>query len=206
MSTWNRISLGLQRLLIVVGVICLGYYIYVYAEARLYQAFEDKQLDAILNSAPPTPPATSAAPVPQRAEPLTGSTIGRIEIPRLGVSAVIRAGSDARTLRLAVGFIPGTSLPGELGNVGLAGHRDTFFRKLRDINPDDEIRVTTKDGVFHYYVQRTKIVQPKDVWVLNATSYPALTLVTCYPFNYVGSAPQRFIVRAALGTPKVIGT
>ena len=119
---------------------------------------------------------------------------------------MIRAGSDARTLRLAVGYIPGTSLPGELGNVGLAGHRDTFFRKLRDINPDDEIRVTTKDGVFHYYVQRTDIVQPKDVWVLNATSYPALTLVTCYPFNYVGSAPQRFIVRAALGTPKLIGT
>ena len=178
----------------------------MYAEARLYQSFEDKQLDAILNSAPPAPPAKSAAPVPQRAEPQTGSTIGRIEIPRLGVSAVIRAGSDARTLRLAVGYIPGTSLPGELGNVGLAGHRDTFFRKLRDINPDDEIRVTTKDGVFHYYVQRTDIVQPKDVWVLNATSYPALTLVTCFPFNYVGSAPQRFIVRAALGTPKVIGT
>jgi len=206
MSTWNRISLGLQRLLIVVGVICLGYYIYVYTEARLYQSFEDKQLDAILNSAPPAPPTTSAAPVPHRAEPPAGSTIGRIEIPRLGVSAVIRAGSDARTLSLAVGYIPGTSLPGELGNVGLAGHRDTFFRKLRDINPDDEIRVTTRDGVFHYYVQRTNIVEPKDVWVLDATSYPALTLVTCYPFNYVGSAPQRFIVRAALGMPKVIGT
>ena len=62
--------------------------------------------------------------------------------------------------------------------------------------------MTTKDGVFHYYVQRTNIVQPNDVWVLDATSYPALTLVTCYPFSYVGSAPQRFIVRAALGTPK----
>jgi sortase A len=206
MSTWNRISLWLQRLLVVVGVICLGYYVYVYAEARLYQSFEDKQLDAILKSAPPAPPANSAAPVPRRAEPQAGSTIGRIEIPRLGVSSVIRVGSDARTLRLAVGYIPGTSLPGELGNVGLAGHRDTFFRALRDINPDDEIRVTTRDGVFHYYVQRTSIVEPKDVWVLDATSYPALTLVTCYPFNYVGSAPQRFIVRAALGMPKVIGT
>jgi len=118
------------------------------------------------------------------------------------VSAVIRAGSDARTLRLAVGYIPGTALPGEKGNVGLAGHRDTFFRRLRDINPDDEIRVTTSNGVFHYYVQRTNIVRPKDVWVLNATSYPALTLITCYPFTYVGSAPQRFIVRAALGTPR----
>src|SRR6185295_12168231 len=123
---------------------------------------------------------------------------GRIEVPRLGVSAVIRAGTDARTLRLAVGYIPGTALPGENGNLGLAGHRDTFFRKLRDINPDDEIRVTTKDGVFRYYVQRTNIVMPEDVWVLNETAYPALTLVTCYPFTYIGSAPQRFIVRASL--------
>jgi sortase A len=127
-----------------------------------------------------------------------GSTVGRVEIPRLRVSAVIRVGSDARTLRLAVGYIPGTALPGENGNVGLAGHRDTFFRKLHDINPGDEIRVTTKDGVFRYFVQRTSIVQPRDVWVLDPTGYPALTLVTCYPFSYIGSAPQRFIVRAAL--------
>jgi len=111
----------------------------------------------------------------------------------------------ANHLRLAVGYIPGTALPGEGGNVGLAGHRDTFFRKLRDINPDDEIRVTTQEGVFRYYVQRTSIVQPTDVWVLDGTSYPALTLVTCYPFNYIGSAPQRFIVRAALATPKPSG-
>ena len=116
----------------------------------------------------------------------------------IGVSAVIRAGSDARTLRLAVGYIAGTAFPGDRGNVGLAGHRDTFFRKLRDINPDDEIRIVTKEGVFQYYVQRTSIVMPRDVWVLNQTDYPALTLVTCYPFTYIGSAPQRFIVRAAL--------
>jgi LPXTG-site transpeptidase (sortase) family protein len=106
-------------------------------------------------------------------------------------------------LRLAVGYIPGTAFPGDRGNVGLAGHRDTFFRKLRDINPDDEIRIVTKDGVFHYYVQRTSIVMPSDVWVLNQTDYPALTLVTCYPFTYIGSAPQRFIVRAALKTSNV---
>jgi LPXTG-site transpeptidase (sortase) family protein len=111
---------------------------------------------------------------------------------------VIKAGSDARTLRLAVGYIPGTGLPGARGNFGLAGHRDTFFRKLRDINPDDEIRIVTTDGVFHYHVQRTSIVMPQDVGVLDPTDYPALTLVTCYPFNYIGSAPKRFIVRAAL--------
>jgi sortase A len=189
----------IERILLLIGVICLGYFLYTYAEAQLYQAFEDQQLDAILQSAAP---ASGPAAARRGAAPAPGSAIGRIEIPRLRVSAVIRAGSDARTLRLAVGYIPGTALPGEKGNVGLAGHRDTFFRRLRDINPDDEIRVTTSNGVFHYYVQRTNIVRPKDVWVLNATSYPALTLITCYPFTYVGSAPQRFIVRAALGTPR----
>src|SRR3954466_62632 len=174
MSTWNRINLGLvqhfdgpiverprprarrwlERLLIVVGGLCLGYFLYAYARARLYQSFEDQQLDAILQSAPATSASTAKA-APRHAPPAPGSTIGRIEIPRLHVSAVIRAGSDARTLQLAVGYIPGTALPGERGNVGLAGHRDTFFRKLRNINPDDEIRITTKDGVYHYYVQRT---------------------------------------------------
>ena len=110
----------------------------------------------------------------------------------------MRAGSDARTLQLAVGHIPGTALPGEAGNVGLAGHRDTFFRRLQNIRPDDEIRLTTPDGFFTYRVRRTVIVQPRDVWVLDPTDEPTLTLVTCYPFSYVGSAPQRFIVRASL--------
>jgi sortase A len=197
----SRARRWLERLLVVIGVVCLGYYLYSYAEARLYQSFEDQQLDAILQSGTAARPADAAGAAPRRRAPVPGSTIGRIEIPRLRVSAVIRAGIDARTLQLAVGYIPGTALPGEQGNLGLAGHRDTFFRRLRDINPDDEIRVTTKDGVFRYYVQRTNIVQPKDVWVLNATNYPALTLVTCYPFTWVGSAPKRFIVRAALGAP-----
>jgi len=196
-----------ERLLILIGVLCLGYFLYTYAEATLYQAFEDRELDKILNDAAGsgTSGATreEVAPAPEAAPRRTyapGSAVGRIEIPRLGVSAVIKAGSDARTLRLAVGYIPGTGLPGARGNFGLAGHRDTFFRKLRDINPDDEIRIVTTDGVFLYHVQRTSIVMPQDVWVLNPTDYPALTLVTCYPFNYIGSAPKRFIVRAALQT------
>jgi sortase A len=195
-----------ERLLLIIGVICVGYFLYTYAEAWLYQSFEDQELDKILNETAATGTSGTA---PEAGAPTAravartvaaGSTVGRIEIPRLGVSAVIRAGSDARTLRLAVGYIPGTALPGDRGNFGLAGHRDTFFRKLRDINPDDEIRIVTADGVFNYYVQRTTIVMPQDVWVLDPTAYPALTLVTCYPFNYIGSAPKRFIVRAVLRT------
>lgn len=178
----------LERLLLALGLASLGYVGYVSIETRLYQTWENAELDAILDSGPPPSPV-----VPR---PAPGSAIGRIEIPRLGVSAVIRAGSDARTLRRAVGHIPGTALPGERGNIGLAGHRDTFFRQLRDIRPDDEIRVVTPMGTFAYRVAHTEVVQPRDTWVLHPTPEPALTLVTCYPFSYVGSAPKRFIVRA----------
>lgn len=191
----------LERLLLVIGIVCLGYYGYVAAETALYQAQETRELDAILASVPATPlPATAASVAVRRAVPPPGTAIGRIEIPRLGVSAVVRAGSDSRTLRLAVGHIPGTSLPGEAGNIGLAAHRDTFFRRLGDIRPGDEVNVVTAEGTFRYTVEGTKVVEPADVWVLDATDQPSLTLVTCYPFRFIGSAPQRFIVRAVQAT------
>ena len=194
----------LERVLLVIGIVCLGYYGYVSAESALYQAYETRELDAILASAPPPPPVTAAtrgrpdvAPAARKALK-AGTAVGRIEIPRLGVSAVVRAGSDSRTLRLAVGHIPGTALPGETGNVGLAAHRDTFFRRLGEIRENDEVRVVTPDGTFSYRVKGTQVVNPTDVWVLDPTDAPALTLVTCYPFTFVGSAPRRFIVRAHL--------
>jgi sortase A len=186
----------LERILLAIGVVCLGYYAYASAESLLYQAYENRELDAILASR--AAPAGDSRPLSKPGDP-----VGRIDIPRLGVSAIIKAGTDARTLNLAVGHITGTALPGEAGNVGLAGHRDTFFRRLRDIRSDDEIRVTTPSGVYRYLVHRTDVVEPTDLWVLDPTPYPALTLVTCYPFSYIGSAPQRFIVRAELdGGPR----
>ena len=90
--------------------------------------------------------------------------------------------------------------------MGLAGHRDTFFRRLRDIAPDDLIRLVTPAGTFSYRVQRTNIVAPSDVWVLGDTREPSLTLVTCYPFSYIGAAPERFIVRAILDTPRAVAS
>jgi len=194
----SRLLRLLEWLLLLVGIAALGYYVYSSAETMLYQAFENRELDRILDTAPPSGTARAvprATPRP-RPRPLDATAIGRREIPRLVVSARIRTGSDARTLQLAVGHIPGTAFPGENGNVGLAGHRDTFFRRLRDIRNNDEIRVTTSDGTYDYRVERTSVVQPEDVWVLKPTGYPALTLVTCYPFTYIGNAPQRFIVRA----------
>ena len=188
----HRLLRLLERLLLMAGLAGLGYYSWATVEARLYQAYENRQLDAILASAPPSSPERPVT----RAPLAPGSVMGRIEIARLGVSAVVRTGSDARTLQLAVGHIPGTAYPGENGNVGLAGHRDTFFRRLSDVQPDDEIVMTTPEGRFVYRVERTDVVQPTDVWVLDPTPHATLTLVTCYPFTYLGSAPERFIVRA----------
>jgi sortase A len=192
-SLGSRLIGWLESVLFVAGLACLGYYAYVAIEARLYQELENRELDMILSTAPTVPQAPGGVRPPQ---PLPGSALGRIEIPRLGVSAIIRAGSDAKTLRLAVGHIPGTALPGEVGNMGLAGHRDTFFRRLRDIRAADDIRVVTTGGTFTFKVNTLTIVSPKDTWVLNPTRTPTLTLVTCYPFTYIGSAPQRFIVHA----------
>jgi sortase A len=187
----------LERVLLVIGIVCLGYYGYVSAETVLYQAQEDRALNELLSRKGAESTTSTVTPLVTARRAVTpGETVGRIEIPRLGVSAIIKAGTDARTLQLAVGHIPGTALPGDIGNVGLAAHRDTFFRRLRDIESDDEIRLTTPEGSYTYRVARTDVVEPEDVWVLDPTDHPALTLVTCYPFSYVGSAPQRFIVRA----------
>jgi sortase A len=105
-------------------------------------------------------------------------------------------GVDDGDLKHAVGHIPGTALPGEDGNVGIAGHRDTFFRPLRSIRRKDTITLSTLQGTYRYRVISTKVVDPDDVEVLYPDGRDTLTLVTCFPFDYVGSAPRRFIVRA----------
>jgi sortase A len=122
--------------------------------------------------------------------------IGRIEIARLGVSVVVVEGTDKPTLRHAAGHIPGTAIPGQIGNIGIAAHRDTFFRPLRNIRDNDVVALTTLRGEFRYRVVSTKIVSPEDVAVLDPDGNEILTLVTCYPFYFVGAAPSRFIVRA----------
>lgn len=125
-----------------------------------------------------------------------GSIIGRIEIPRIGLKTIILEGVSQRTLALAVGHVPGTAEPGGSGNVGLAGHRDTFFRGLRGVQVGDAILLTTLTGSYEYRVKSYEVVTPHDTGVLADTGEPALTLVTCYPFHYLGPAPERFIVHA----------
>lgn len=137
----------------------------------------------------------AAQPQPFR-RPARNELIGRLEIPRLNIKVIVREGDDEATLRHAAGHIPATPLPGQAGNVAFAAHRDTFFRPLRNIRKDDRIVVSTLAGNYEYLVQSTKIVSPSDVSVLEASSSKELTLVTCYPFYYVGSAPRRFVVHA----------
>lgn len=122
--------------------------------------------------------------------------LATLRIPRLGLRVNVLEGTDDFTLNRAVGHIADTAAPGSTGNVGLAGHRDGFFRGLKDIAVGDLVEVATGDRVDKYRVQKIWIVAPSDVWVLDPTDAPAVTLVTCYPFYFIGSAPKRFIVRA----------
>lgn len=121
-----------------------------------------------------------------------------IRISRLDVEAPVLEGTDDVTLNRGVGHIAGTAHFGHDGNVGLAGHRDGFFRGLRNIKVGDQIEVEETDRTEIYVVDGLQIVSPRNVSVLASSAEPTLTLVTCYPFYYIGSAPQRFIVHAAL--------
>ena len=132
----------------------------------------------------------------RRLEP--GAWVARLEAPAVDLKATVLEGSDDRTLRRAAGHIEGTPLPGEPGNIGIAGHRDTTFYPLRKLETGDRLSLTTASRIFEYEVRDTWIVEPEDVHVLDPTTAAAITLVTCYPFNFVGNAPQRFIVRAEL--------
>jgi len=125
-----------------------------------------------------------------------GDVLGHIEIPRIGVSVAVLQGTTSRTLRLGVGHIQGTALPGEPGNIGIAGHRDTYFRALKDIRRDDKIQLETVTGITRYEVDWVQVTSPSDVGVLAPTAESSLTLVTCYPFYYIGAAPKRYIVHA----------
>ena len=121
---------------------------------------------------------------------------GRIEIPRLGMAAIVKEGGDEKTLARAVGLVPGSPRPGDSGNVVLAGHRDTFFWPLRKVKLNDRIRLVVPPHTYEYEVQSVRVVEPEETDVLESRGLEELTLVTCYPFRFVGPAPERFIVSA----------
>lgn len=191
-----------------VGILALSYCAFVRLDASLYQAYQTWRFERALKGSKPAIGSVEQlhpSPLPALAEAdrarvesaaLEGSPLGRIEIGTIGLSAMILEGTDGKTLRRAVGHIPGTALPGQQGNIAITGHRDTFFRGLRNIHKDDEITLTTLDGAYSYRVDFTQVVQPEDIAVLDHSDDAILTLVTCYPFYFVGPAPERFVVRA----------
>ena len=125
-----------------------------------------------------------------------GDLLGRIQIPRLGMEVAILEGTTSHTLQLGAGHILGTALPGEDGNIGIAGHRDTYFRNLRNIRDEDEIQIQTSTGRVSYKVDSIQIVAPGDTGILSRTTKSTVTLVTCYPFRFIGAAPERYVVHA----------
>jgi sortase A len=191
--------------LIFVGLILGGVWLWNYAEVRAFQSAESRKLEAGLrledsmSIAASSPAKGTPAPGPAKrstASAAAKGVIGRIEIPRLRISGMIAEGTDNRTLKHAVGHVPKTSQPGEAGNVGLAAHRDGFFRGLGGVKKDDVIRIVTARGTYSYRVEWMVVVEPHRVDVLDPTAERSLTLITCYPFDWIGHAPKRFIVRA----------
>jgi sortase A len=186
----NQVLRWSRNAFLIIGISALSYVGYSLLDARLYQADQTRQFEQALKG------ATLARAESPGIAGREGSPLGRIEIRQIGLAAMILEGTGEKTLQRAVGHIQGTPAPGQGGNVALAGHRDTFFRGLRKIRQNDEITLTTLGGSYRYRVDSTKVVAPENIEVLDADNGDILTLVTCYPFSFVGSAPKRFIVRA----------
>ena len=187
----RRVLQWTQQVLFAFAILMLGYVGFVLVDTWIFERRETAALSRFV----PADRAVSGPVVPTTIGP--NGLIGRMEVSRLDVSVVVVEGTSNKSLRRAVGHIAGTALPGQPGNVGIAGHRDTFFRPLRNIQRDDIITLTTSNGEYRYRVVSTRVVSPENVGVLDSDQDEVLTLITCYPFYFVGPAPDRFIVRAA---------
>ena len=198
-----------QSILIGTGILVLGYCSFMLVDAQVFQAYEGWRFQTAVPRQLPQevpqliPSALSPAILATNRRNLEWAGIvggkgplGRLEISSVGLTVMVFEGTEERTLRRAVGHIPGTALPGQSGNVAIAGHRDTFFRALRKIHENDLIELTTLSGSYRYRVNFTKVVEPSNIDVLRDSDNSTLTLVTCYPFQYIGAAPERFVVRA----------
>jgi sortase A len=192
------VAVPVALMLLLTGAIELGYSAYVIIDANAYQAIEHRRLESARQRASVAlSDRHDSLLAPTISAVVEGASIGEIRIPRLGLVAIIAQGESPRVLRRAVGHLADTPLPGDLGNVVLAGHRDTFFRALKQIQAGDAITLNTPSGSFEYLVEWSAIVGPGDVAVMQSTRRRSLTLITCYPFSYVGPAPERFVVRAS---------
>jgi sortase A len=179
-----------RGLLFLTGALAVSYVALTLLHAKLYQETANRTLDKQIAAQKQRRASVSAVVAKQ------GDVLGRIEIPRLGLVVAILEGTSTRTLGLGVGHIEGTALPGEIGNAVIAGHRDTYFRALKDIRANDEIQIQTATSLSRYEVDRVRIVTPDDTGILAPYAGSGITLVTCFPFHFIGAAPNRFVVHA----------
>jgi len=186
-----------QYIFLALGLLALGFCAKSLTQAWRYQRWARQQMEnqmshraTTLGSAAEQEKKTSSGGLHQM------SPIGRLEIPRVHISAMVAEGTSPRVLSRAVGHAVGTALPGQKGNVTLAAHRDTFFRHLGDVRSGDIIELEEPGHEYRYQVRFTAVVGPQDTWVLEPTGKETLTLLTCYPFHFVGPAPDRFVIRA----------
>ena len=181
-----------RRLFFGVGIVTLAYAGGMAAYADIYQRYQSW----IFDQDAARQMVVNAAIAEAAVELEEGSLIGRLEIPRSDISVMVLHGMEEQTLISGAGHVPATPLPGSDGNIVIAAHRDTFFRKLEGILPGDSIQFTTAKGTYKYVVDSTEIVDPEDTRVMESRARNELTLITCYPFYFVGSAPKRFVVHA----------
>jgi sortase A len=180
-----------QRAFVWLGIVAVAYAGGTAVYAQIAHRYQSSMFDKA--RAATTVPGTPA----RAAELREGDTMGRLEIQRIGISVMIRHGAEEATLALGAGHVPATPSPGGDGNVVLAAHRDTFFRRLEGIQAGDRIRILTVGQTYEYVVDSTETVDPEDTRVMESRARQELTLITCYPFYFVGSAPKRFIVHAS---------
>lgn len=194
----NVVCRAASYVLLTCGLMALAYAGFVVVNAHAFQARALAALEA--SRAGNLGVRLGAVPLPVA----DGDVVGEMQIARLGLDVVIVQGDSPGVLRRAVGHLPATPLPGAVGNVVLAGHRDTFFRALRLVQPGDTLTLRTSQGDFHYEIESSSVVPPMDLSVLQPSTDRTLTLITCFPFYYVGPAPNRFIVRARQVAPLAV--
>jgi sortase A len=188
-----------QYVCLLIAALFLGRSALGYVRLRVVQLYDAWEFShgLVTETVAPRREVSSQGLAPARPVRLAkGQLVGKLEIPRIGVSAMVLQGDDDDILDDGAGHVPSSALPGEMGNVAVAAHRDTLFRGLRNIRVGDDIQFQTAAGVYRYQVESMAKVSPRDVDVLNASAQPTLTLITCYPFNFIGHAPLRFVVKA----------
>jgi sortase A len=201
---WPAVLQATAVCTLVSGLFCLGLYAIAQADQKIVSAaavaaFQQARDDALARTpdrALWSPGRRSAYDEARPTEPAMPTAL--LRIPSLDLLVPVFDGTSELVLNRGVGWIETTAMPGTDGNIGLAGHRDGFFRKLKDLQIGDTVEVQTVEASRRYRVTDVSIVEPTDVHVLAPTGEPSVTLVTCYPFYYVGDAPQRFIVRGVI--------